>query len=171
MTTPNNDRLTVVVQQSPTIANDQSPKTPSCVVCARRKVRCDRKVPCFACTKHGVECVYPTHVPPRRRKRQRSEESHRHGGFSFQNPSRQGSTGSARISNVDHLATANNAPFSTTSAEQGMLLTDGGKSVYLDRSSYLRMEACIKANGLDSNLWTSVRGEVRKPCTSSHNAL
>ncbi|KAF7589373.1 hypothetical protein BBP40_004421 [Aspergillus hancockii] len=143
MTDPNNNRLSVVVPPNPTIANDQTPKTPSCVVCARRKVRCDRRDPCSACAKHGVECIYPTHVPPRRRKRQRLGENHRHSGFSYQSPSRQDSAASARISNVGHSAVPNNAPFGTPRAEPGMLLTGGGKSVYLD-----------------SNLWNSVRGEL-----------
>ncbi|EGP88656.1 fungal transcriptional regulatory protein [Zymoseptoria tritici IPO323] len=38
--------------------------TPSCAVCQRRKVKCSRTYPCTACTKSGLECVFP---PPRKR--------------------------------------------------------------------------------------------------------
>ncbi|OGM39670.1 fungal specific transcription factor domain protein [Aspergillus bombycis] len=141
MTDPN-DHLAVVVQQSPMTADNQIPKNPSCVVCARRKVRCDRNDPCSACIKRGVECVFPTHIPPRRRKRQRSEDR-RHSGFPYQSPIRQDNAASARISNLDHPATTHNAFPSGSRAEQGMLFTGDGKSIYLD-----------------SNVWTSVRGEL-----------
>ncbi|KNG81473.1 fungal specific transcription factor domain protein [Aspergillus nomiae NRRL 13137] len=137
-----NDHLAVVVQQSPMAADSQIPKNPSCVVCARRKVRCDRNDPCSACIKRGAECVFPTHIPPRRRKRQRSEDR-RHSGFPYQSPIRQDNAASARISHLDHPATTRNAFPSGSRAEQGMLLTGDGKSIYLD-----------------SNVWTSVRGEL-----------
>ncbi|EME41749.1 hypothetical protein DOTSEDRAFT_65001 [Dothistroma septosporum NZE10] len=39
--------------------------TPSCAVCQRRKVKCDRVYPCAACTKSGLECAFP---PPRHGK-------------------------------------------------------------------------------------------------------
>ncbi|KAE8415103.1 fungal-specific transcription factor domain-containing protein [Aspergillus pseudocaelatus] len=138
-----NDRLSVVVEQSPMTVSYQTPKNPSCMVCARRKVRCDRNDPCSACIKRGVECVFPTHIPPRRRKRQRSEEDRRQSGFSYQSPIRQDTAASARIRNIDHPATTHNAFPSASRAEQGMLLTGDGKSIYLD-----------------SNVWTSVRGEL-----------
>jgi hypothetical protein len=32
----------------------------SCLACHRRKVRCDRAVPCTNCSKGGLTCVYPT---------------------------------------------------------------------------------------------------------------
>ena len=132
-----NDRPAVVVEQSPMTVSYQTPKNPSCVVCARRKVKCDRNDPCSACIKRGVECVFPTHIPPRRRKRQRSEEDRRQSGFSYQSPVRQDNAASARICNIDHPATTHNAFPSASRAEQGMLLTGDGKSIYLDRLSYL----------------------------------
>ncbi|CAG8028394.1 unnamed protein product [Penicillium salamii] len=39
----------------------------SCVVCHKRKVKCDRQEPCSNCAKANVECVY--RAPPPRRKR------------------------------------------------------------------------------------------------------
>ncbi|VUC32755.1 unnamed protein product [Clonostachys rosea] len=31
----------------------------SCIICHRRKVRCDRKEPCSNCVRHGSTCTYP----------------------------------------------------------------------------------------------------------------
>lgn len=40
----------------------------SCVICRRRKVRCDRKEPCSNCTKQNIDCHFPvTGRLPRRR--------------------------------------------------------------------------------------------------------
>lgn len=40
----------------------------SCVICRRRKVRCDRHEPCANCIRNGIECHYPvTGRLPRRR--------------------------------------------------------------------------------------------------------
>jgi hypothetical protein len=42
-------------------SHSQSYKVPrSCVGCHRRKVRCDRGVPCTNCSRLGFTCVYPT---------------------------------------------------------------------------------------------------------------
>ncbi len=32
----------------------------SCIVCHRRKVRCDKRSPCATCTRTGVLCCYPS---------------------------------------------------------------------------------------------------------------
>jgi hypothetical protein len=44
----------------------------SCVTCHRRKVRCDKRLPCAACARGGRECRYEdvTEKPRRRRPRQ-----------------------------------------------------------------------------------------------------
>jgi len=47
----------------------------SCVLCKQRKVKCDRKHPCFNCSKALVECVFRAPAPPRRRKKKDSEVS------------------------------------------------------------------------------------------------
>ncbi|KAL9027123.1 MAG: hypothetical protein Q9196_004309 [Gyalolechia fulgens] len=49
----------------------------SCVVCQRRKVKCDRANPCSNCVRHKVECEFRAPAPPRRRKRQ-SPDPHIH---------------------------------------------------------------------------------------------
>lgn len=46
----------------------------SCLECRRRKIRCDRDLPCSYCTKVGVECSYPdTEAPSSAQRRQRSD--------------------------------------------------------------------------------------------------
>ena len=49
----------------------------SCVICQRRKVKCDRISPCSNCVKHRVDCEFRAPAPPRRRKRQ-SPDPHIH---------------------------------------------------------------------------------------------
>lgn len=44
------------------------PTDRSCAVCHRRKVRCDKRVPCAACVRGGHECVYHDLGRPRRRR-------------------------------------------------------------------------------------------------------
>ncbi|SPJ74078.1 uncharacterized protein FTOL_03808 [Fusarium torulosum] len=39
---------------------NQAQEPRNCVSCKERKVRCDRRRPCFNCTKAGRECVFPT---------------------------------------------------------------------------------------------------------------
>lgn len=43
----------------------QGPSRPSCTLCRRRRVRCDRSVPCGNCKRAGEECVptIPSHAP------------------------------------------------------------------------------------------------------------
>jgi Fungal Zn(2)-Cys(6) binuclear cluster domain len=38
----------------------------SCITCSRRKVKCDKKSPCYHCAKAKVDCVFP---PPGRASR------------------------------------------------------------------------------------------------------
>jgi hypothetical protein len=47
----------------------QNRKKHPCVLCQQRKVKCDRNDPCGNCVKARVECVSPTTLPPRRRKK------------------------------------------------------------------------------------------------------
>jgi Fungal specific transcription factor domain/Fungal Zn(2)-Cys(6) binuclear cluster domain len=49
-------------------------KAYSCVRCFDRKVKCNKQIPCTACTKTGVECVFRQPAPPRRRKKRTQEE-------------------------------------------------------------------------------------------------
>ncbi|KAJ6157419.1 hypothetical protein N7470_005011 [Penicillium chermesinum] len=51
----------------------ETPKPYSCVICHKRKVKCDRQEPCSNCSKANAECVYRPPPPPRRRKRERAD--------------------------------------------------------------------------------------------------
>ena len=46
------------------------PRTRSCAVCHRRKVRCDKKIPCSQCVRSEFACSYPSPAasPARRMK-------------------------------------------------------------------------------------------------------
>lgn len=41
----------------------------SCVICARRKIRCDKQSPCSSCFKSQAVCTYRTPVPSQRHRR------------------------------------------------------------------------------------------------------
>lgn len=47
----------------------------ACVLCARRKVKCDRVDPCTNCRKAGVSCAYALPVPQPRRPRKRAADA------------------------------------------------------------------------------------------------
>lgn len=57
----------------PGTSTTQTPRERSCVLCKQRKVKCDRKDPCFNCHKARVECVFRAPAPPRRRKKKDPE--------------------------------------------------------------------------------------------------
>jgi hypothetical protein len=40
----------------------------ACVLCQKRKIKCDRSFPCANCTKHQTQCVPVTHARQRRRR-------------------------------------------------------------------------------------------------------
>ena len=52
-------------------ANNRDLQKFSCLYCKQRKVRCDRKDPCFTCSKARHECIFRAPPPPRRGKRKR----------------------------------------------------------------------------------------------------
>lgn len=55
-------------------ASKKLEKAFSCVRCFDRKVKCTKQIPCPACTKAGVECVFRQPAAPRRRKKRTQEE-------------------------------------------------------------------------------------------------
>ena len=55
-------------------ASKRPEKAYSCVRCFDRKVKCTKQIPCTACTKASVECVFRQPAPPRRRKKRTQEE-------------------------------------------------------------------------------------------------
>ncbi|MCJ1471357.1 hypothetical protein MMC07_010005 [Pseudocyphellaria aurata] len=71
MTTP--EATESLQHPSSEISATKNPKGRSCVLCQQRKVKCDRKDPCAACSRAHVECVFRAPAPPRRRKRKPSQ--------------------------------------------------------------------------------------------------
>ena len=43
--------------------------TYSCIRCADRKVKCDRRNPCSACVRHNADCVFDLSQPPRKKNK------------------------------------------------------------------------------------------------------
>lgn len=62
------------IAQTPADSPQALSKSYSCVVCHKRKVKCDRLEPCSNCEKASVECIYRPPPPPRRRKRERDSD-------------------------------------------------------------------------------------------------
>ena len=54
---------------SPLAAASKPQRVLSCVLCAQRKVKCDRKYPCSNCTKAGTQCISAATIPRQRRRR------------------------------------------------------------------------------------------------------
>ncbi len=51
------------------------PHKHSCILCAKRKIKCDKQDPrCTNCTKSYADCIYQAPAPPQRRKRQADDE-------------------------------------------------------------------------------------------------
>lgn len=46
----------------------------SCITCRSRKIKCDKILPCAACRRSGVECVFPAQRAQRRKQGRRNEE-------------------------------------------------------------------------------------------------
>lgn len=44
-------------------------KVYACTTCVQRKVKCDKRQPCLACSRSRLQCKYRTTPPPQRRKR------------------------------------------------------------------------------------------------------
>ncbi len=42
--------------------------THSCLLCRQRKIKCDKRQPCFNCIRGQKQCIYSAPEPPRRRK-------------------------------------------------------------------------------------------------------
>lgn len=145
-----------------TSAAQQLHKAFSCVLCAQRKVKCDKKpVGCNNCTKARVPCIYKAPPPPRRRRKgirdvdtttklRVYEDALRNVGIDPDTLLNQASSSGEDQSNqtIVNTASANQPGTSlskeSTPTEVGVLVTEQGKSRYLE-------------NGI----WTSLRSEFR----------
>ncbi|PYI02291.1 fungal-specific transcription factor domain protein [Aspergillus sclerotiicarbonarius CBS 121057] len=107
-------------------SSTEDPKTPSCTVCQRRKVRCDRQVPCSACVKHKAECIYREPWLFRRRKRQHPEDAPMYGELNYALSRQIGRP------QPPSLATMYTGSPGITHPESGMMIAGGGRSVYVE---------------------------------------
>ncbi|KAF1968006.1 hypothetical protein BU23DRAFT_277921 [Bimuria novae-zelandiae CBS 107.79] len=138
----------------------------SCVLCAQRKVRCD-KAPggCANCTKARVDCVYKAPPPPRRRKKgvrevdlqtrlrlyERVLKEH---GVDPEELVRKELEGPVKRDDdiigmdkyVDDCGAGEDTSRDGGKRRAGVLVTEGGKSRYLENT-----------------LWTSLQSEFRDP--------
>lgn len=71
--------------------------TPSCAVCNRRKVKCDRVYPCAPCKKTGLECAFP--APARKRARRKPPTPPAEGAFDRHSSHEQGAEATPRPAN------------------------------------------------------------------------
>jgi hypothetical protein len=143
-------------------ADHPTQKSFSCVLCAQRKVKCDRRpAGCANCTKARVPCIYKAPPPPRRRKkgdqdvdastrlrlyeaalRQLGEDPEhivKHALASSHGHSTSGTNDSHRCK-----ASCIQREIHSTPTEVGILVTEEGKSRYLENS-----------------IWTSLQSEFR----------
>ncbi|KAG5659594.1 hypothetical protein KAF25_002153 [Fusarium avenaceum] len=52
----------------------EEPRKYACTICARRKVKCDKQLPCSNCRKAQTQCSYEAPQPPKPRKRAADED-------------------------------------------------------------------------------------------------
>ena len=128
----------LVALPAPALSPATAPRTHSCVLCQKRKVKCDRNVPCSGCIRLGVECVEAIPAPPRPRKRKastsnlqsrllRCEELLRVKDGSFGSPDGQ-------ESDIEEEYTPKDASLHVGSPSgKGKLIVDQGEAQFLDR--------------------------------------
>jgi hypothetical protein len=144
------------------ISTDQSiQKSFSCVLCAQRKVKCDRRPGgCLNCTKARVPCIYKAPPPPRRRKKGEPdvevstrlrlyEEALRQLGVNPEDVIREATVKNANRPGLDvksyvHRRVPETQDDSRIPPDVGILVTEENKSRYLE-------------NGI----WTSLQSEFR----------
>ncbi|KAL1596457.1 hypothetical protein SLS60_009103 [Paraconiothyrium brasiliense] len=152
-----------------TVPDKPIQKAFSCVLCAQRKVKCD-KAPggCSNCTKARVQCIYKAPLPPRRRKKGQSareldvqaklrlyEKTLRAYGVDPEDLVSQ-EEGSAKATRqeepiginkyVDEVGAIQEGGEEESKKASGVLVAEGGKSRYLENT-----------------LWTSLQSEFRDP--------
>ena len=66
---PNTTATSLPVPDRPSQANTKPQRVLACVVCQKRKVKCDRRVPCTNCIRSQTQCVPAATLVPRQRRR------------------------------------------------------------------------------------------------------
>jgi hypothetical protein len=138
-----------------------SQKAFSCVLCAQRKVKCDRRLfGCANCAKAHVPCIYKAPPPARRRKKGERdvdattrirlyEDALRQLGVDPENVVKQGTVNvpNDQSPTINDFLTRNGPEkhqASSSPAESGILVSEEGRTRYLE-------------NGI----WTNLQGEFR----------
>jgi Fungal Zn(2)-Cys(6) binuclear cluster domain len=134
----------------------------SCLVCHKRKVKCDRGRPCSNCTRNNVECEYRAPPAPRRRKKRgidpalaeklrRYEEQLRRSGVELDedgeiiddditNASDQDDReGERNIRARPSKSRTGSRTQTPLKAEEGTLIVDAGKSRYLESGLWVTL--------------------------------
>lgn len=140
-----------------TPTDQQIQKAFSCVLCAQRKVKCNKRSGgCDNCTKARVPCIYKAPPPPRRRRKgvrdvdtttrlRIYEDALRKAGIDPESLINRTSSLEGNISSQPGISQPTRiAKDEPTPSEMGVLVTEDGKSRYLE-------------NGI----WTSLRSEFR----------
>jgi hypothetical protein len=144
----------------PSAGLSQVQKTYSCVLCAQRKVRCDKRPGgCNNCTKAHVTCIYKAPPPPRRKRKgvrdtdtttklRIYEDALRKAGIDplalVNDQVRNDRSPVEHIDRDRHTSHDEESRARSGPGEMGVLVSENGKSRYLD-------------NGI----WTSLRSEFR----------
>ncbi|CAI6340673.1 unnamed protein product [Periconia digitata] len=134
----------------------KAPRAHSCVLCQKRKVKCDRNSPCAGCIKSGTECVEAIPAPPRPRKRKasiselqsrlkRCEELIRVNGLSMANPD-------DRESDMEELMPKDGSIYQASPPGKGKLIVDQGESRFVDNT-----------------LWTGLTDEFKEMEVQRHS--
>jgi hypothetical protein len=156
-------------QSNPSVSSPASAKNAlnpiSCIVCRRRKVRCDRKLgSCSNCAKGETPCIYPTSLRVTRRKevnQQYLNDANREAillnrlkklesiigvlGSHAPDDSATPDSHTKTTGVVRHLAPAGNDENGGLNQALGKMIIDGGQSRYISSSVWdtLSIEVCI----------------------------
>lgn len=128
-------------------------KVLSCVICRRRKLKCDRRDPCSRCIKSNVECVYSDPVRSRHQRKpelvlitrlKHYENLLRKNGIdpnTIDSNSRGDSVSidgeAENASNTDSLQSSSDVH---NQATKGQFLSRGGKSIYFDKYGFSSLQ-------------------------------
>lgn len=125
-------------------------KVLSCVICRRRKLKCDRRDPCSRCVKSSVECIYSDPVRSRHQRKpelvlitrlKHYENLLRKNGIDPNTIDSDNFDDSASIEgeaentlNTDSLQGSSDIH---NQATKGQFLSRGGRSIYFDKYGFL----------------------------------
>ena len=163
----------------------------SCQACHKRKVRCDRKLPCATCQKGGVECIYLAPPPPRRRKRvgdkdllaklKRYEDHLKRAGIAIEDEAPESPSDGDTMEDVHLTADDSQEPGGKSKANstgplQGNTSASSASSPPPQPMSQHELRFDAKATGgrfitdhagksryLENNLWVTLNDELRDP--------